>query len=156
MRLDAHRHDIDRWCIKTPLPLSIILRTSSSDRAMHEMSSHNLDQASSTMAKRALDAGSARPSGPRCRNARTSDRSQRSFSVTLCLTMLIASALSGCAAVRPLDGVPARFLPEELPNTWSIRATSWRFTSRASLGSASSRRSISRSTQLNRPRSGIH
>ena len=28
--------------------------------------------------------------------------------------MLTVSALSGCAAIRPLDGVPARFLPEEL------------------------------------------
>lgn len=28
--------------------------------------------------------------------------------------VLTLSVLSGCAAVRPLDGVPARFLPEEL------------------------------------------
>ena len=81
---------------------------------MHETSSHNMVQASSTMKVRALNAGFARQSGSVCRNARTSDRSRRSFSVALCLAMLTVSALSGCAAIRPLDGVPARFLPEEL------------------------------------------
>jgi hypothetical protein len=36
---------------------------------------------------------------------------RRSVLVTLCLTLL---GLSGCAAMRPMDGVPARYLPEEL------------------------------------------
>ena len=30
------------------------------------------------------------------------------------LTLLLLSTLTGCAALRPLDGVPARYLPEEL------------------------------------------
>ncbi|MBL6704648.1 MAG: polysaccharide biosynthesis/export family protein [Planctomycetaceae bacterium] len=81
---------------------------------MHETSSHNLVQASLAIEVRALNAGFVRQSESVCRNDRATDRSRGSFSVALCLAMLTVSALSGCAAVRPLDGVPARFLPEEL------------------------------------------
>ena len=36
---------------------------------------------------------------------------RRSVLASLCLTLL---GLTGCAAIRPMDGVPARYLPEEL------------------------------------------
>ena len=79
---------------------------------MHETSSHNLDRASSSTTERALNSGSASLS--RCVGALSTGRPRRSVSSALCLAMLTLSALSGCAAIRPLHGVPAQFLPEEL------------------------------------------
>jgi len=79
---------------------------------MHETSSHNLDRASSSTTERALNSGSARRS--QCMTSLSTGRSRRSVPVVFCLAMLTLSALSGCAAIRPLHGVPARFLPEEL------------------------------------------
>jgi protein involved in polysaccharide export with SLBB domain len=79
---------------------------------MHEKSSHNLDRASSLATGHALSTGSA----DRVGNAATrrTDRSRSTVSTAFVLAVLTLSVLSGCAAVRPLDGVPARFLPEEL------------------------------------------
>ena len=79
---------------------------------MHETSSHNLDRISSATAGRALDSGSA----SRLQSLTILPKGQlrRSAAVAFCLAMLTLSAFSGCAAIRPLDGVPARFLPEEI------------------------------------------
>lgn len=79
---------------------------------MHETSSHNLDQASSATAGRALNSGSA--SRLQWMTTLSTGRSRRSVAIAFCLVMLTLSAFSGCAAIRPLDGVPARFLPEEI------------------------------------------
>lgn len=46
-----------------------------------------------------------------CQNIR---QTRRSYSIVFCLALFSLSTLSGCAAFRPLKGVPARYLPEEL------------------------------------------
>jgi protein involved in polysaccharide export with SLBB domain len=79
---------------------------------MHDKSSHNLDRSPSSPNRYALSTRSA--DLIRSSMARRSGRSRRSVSAAFALALFSLSVLSGCAAVRPLDGVPARFLPEEL------------------------------------------
>lgn len=79
---------------------------------MQETSSHNLDRLSSLTTESAQSASSA--SRLRHETVPTTGRPRRSFSIAFCLAIVTASVLSGCAAMRPLHGVPARFLPEEL------------------------------------------
>ncbi len=79
---------------------------------MHETSSHNLDQSSSLTTESALSMSSDSRSH-RVNNSKSGQPS-RTVSIAFCLALVTLSALSGCAAIRPLDGVPARFLPAEL------------------------------------------
>jgi len=79
---------------------------------MHEKSSHNLDRASSLTTRQALSTGSADLVGHAA--TRHTDQPRSAKSTAFALAVLTLSVLSGCAAIRPLDGVPARFLPEEL------------------------------------------
>ena len=54
-----------------------------------------------------------RNSGDEQRRVTTGDERQRRGSTCLALALLTAS-LTGCAALHPLDGVPARYFPDEL------------------------------------------
>ena len=76
---------------------------------MHGTSSHNLERTSSSLT---VLAASIDRSGVTA--APNSNRNRLAVSMVFCLALLSLSALSGCAAFRPLNGVPARFLPDEL------------------------------------------